>query len=231
MAVEAHSGGVGDEYLFMGDAEEGILDVAQKHGARKKQLEELFGSFAKQGHAVDIEDMISAINFRASGVARSWRDFVCQIGSDTGSYINGEFISSVATVWMQDEQERADLFNSITDSDLFKPVCKGDILKLKIRIEETIRDFTVDPDSDTDWGDQLAEELAGEYSGYMEMDVEEFLEVFQGSLRSQDLSGEATRIARIKELLPRLGAHALDVAKLAGGVSLGIIIGSMLRKK
>ena len=214
-----------------GDKEtKGLMDFVADHDKNRKALQETLKKVISSSDGIT-QDVAQVINLRAHQVIDTWRRMARCIleSSDTMD----DFATSIATLMMKDEQDRAQFLNNATGKDVFVPVYDGDTKVLKhnlvnvlARIEESVAEKEVQQ--------TIIDMLAHDYEGSMSADMQTLEAVIKEAQIENRQEPEVVTNSwqdRVKALLPKLGAHALDVAKLAAGVGIGVAIGSRLGRR
>ena len=205
-----------------------LLELIHEHDKKKLEFHTLLASLA--GDSDGVEDAIPVINFRGKVVARSWYDILCKLGSGDG-YTDEAFTGSVATLWTQDEIDRVKVLNEAGLSYTFTPIAEGEVSNLTHEIRGIIN-VIVEQSDDTDVNSNVLDGLVEAYADSMEHDLTLYVEGLQSVQHTRQNTEKQYSFSadRLKRLLPHIGKHALDVAKLAGGVATGIVIGSLLKR-
>lgn len=135
--------------------------------------------------------------------------------------------------WLADaDQERSALFYGMADDDVFFPLYDEDTLSADL-----VDALTVDGQH------RIGDAASAVATLYFKISAEkiavlwEWLEKGTGEEEMRGISetlGEIKvvldRIARPDAILKKIGSHLVDVAKLAAGVSAGVVIGSLVSK-
>ena len=236
MAVDARIGGPNDGGDRYNDSEIGLLDVINEHDENKKALFELFDDVASGKLDVDAADSI--MYFRANKTAMTWANIIEQIGMANGA--DDTFVRSVATIWHGDETERSKRLNELAPESYMEPLADGSYAGVVALVQGELHEaqYLVDEGEADDVMSQLVEILQQDYVDYLEDDISQFLGSLSDKkylLESAKAKEESERIVlrseKLKRLLPKIGAHALDALKIAVGVAGGIAIASFIRRR
>lgn len=214
-----------------GDKEtKGLMDFVADHDKSHTELQTILKGIIDSPEGITYE-AAQVLNLRANEVVATWRRItrnLLQSNEDTSG-----FVTSLATLWMKDEQDRAHFLNSEIGEDTFTPVCDGDTERLKQRLKKILAEIKENIEEE-DVPQAIVEVFTRDYAGCIETDMQKLqaiLQVAQYENRQEPEVVTSSWQDRIKALLPKLGAHALDVAKLAAGVGIGVAIGSRLGRR
>lgn len=235
MAVDSKIGGPNDGGDRYNDSEDGLLDVLDSHNKNKEALLELFDDVASGKLDVDAADSI--MYFRANKTAMTWANIIEQIGMANGA--DDTFVRSVATIWHGDETEGSKRLNELAPESYMKPLADGSYAGVVALVQGELYEAQclVDEGEADDVMSQLVEILQQDYVDYLEDDISQFLGSLSDKkylLESAKAKEESERIVlrseKLKRLLPKIGAHALDTLKIAVGVAGGITIASFFKR-
>ena len=206
-----------------------LLGERSKHDTANSNLGALLADIAEQGKYTDTA--LEAMASRGDVVTNTWHSLLSRLGKDVG-YQNPEFVDSIATMWMEDEEKRSVLLRSFCPDISIIPAYDGEIDKMKASLNSIVQTLKDEVDQK---GFNLDESIkfnfSSRYSESLSDDLDTFCKYISDvtyNSQQQELIGSRERI---KSLLPKIGRHALDTTKIATGVAAGIIIGSHLKRK
>lgn len=225
MAAESGIDGFND-YSDQGEAK-GLIELIADHDRNTSNFHDLLQELGS--NPTKINNAIDDINFCASKVATSWMSVVEGL-VDGRSLRDEEFLAELSTLWLDDESKRLGTISQIAPNCPLEKIADGESINLKHMIISAM-DQMADYYSDGDLEPIYAEVLKQSYVENFTSDIRSFLGEVESESYQQFLSARMSRRDRIKQALPKLGAHTLDITKVALGVSAGVLIGSFFRKK
>lgn len=207
-----------------------LLDLLDRHKQSKQELFGLLQYVVNNPH--EVGGAANAINVKATVVYGSWTDVVSNIDKDCGKD-EDRFFRSVSVLLAEDEKERADTLNTmISKTGVFKPAAGGDPEHLRIELLEAYEGL----EEDSDISDIDAENYVGTaYGGMMAEDLKQLVQYlshldYMNRINQESETAESGAQS-LKGSFRNIGRYVLDVAKIASGVSAGIVLAAMMKKR
>ena len=176
MAAEA-----GGNHEQFGITERDLLDIVSYYDGERRELMGLLKEMAEGPGEPDI--VVGLIDTHAALVVRSWRDVLVSLGQDNGCR-SEEFITSVATLWFDDDSERVGSLNRLTNTEICHPVAGGDVWTLEQEILDYVERLEYECGhvaTEDELDAQVVSTLVGDYRAYMEDDISRYLEALWAS--------------------------------------------------
>ena len=218
MSVDSKIGGPDDGHeKYTGSKD--LLELIDNHDKAKADFYETINIATSRPDELDRAQ--SAIVQKGNVTLSSWRQLIEQFSNDYGLR-SDDFTNAIATLWLKDDKERVQLLSDLAPHGKFVVLGNDDIDNVNEIVRET---YTLD-DKD------ITGTLVGLYGNFTNMDLIVWEEALKAQAYLEGDNSEGHNIDTAPKTLGRkIGEHAIDVAKLMAGVSLGIIVASFFKKR
>lgn len=176
-------------------------------------------------HPSEIDEAQAAVASRGDGTLRSWRRILEQFDSEY-DWKSPEFINAVGTLWLEDEEERIKLLQELVPEGKFSVIANGNVMGVKTMIQEFYSEIENDSDSN-----EIVSSLVAAYSDYINNDLDTFVSALKAQAYLNKGTEQEVGERKLRKVATQLGSHAFDVIKIAAGVSIGIVAGSLFKRK
>lgn len=210
---------------------DGLMKTIALHDARKAGLLELFRDFANSDEEITDEDT-AVLQYRVNGVSESWYRVLEKLSEETETE-SDEFAVSVATLWMNDEVQRAESVEEVFPTVALRPVADGSDDGLRHLVMGIVAQCSEEDQDET--AEAAIKELHRMYIECLSEDLNSIAEAWTDIQYRKRAIGGGEAQTPAMERLARFGREAArqlgNAAVLAVGVAGGIALASLFRRR
>ncbi len=223
-------------------AEKSLMELVEEHDGATASLLKTLEDIATD--PTRMEAAAPVVNKYGASVLKTFHLTIEQLAKEYG-YDSDQLMTSVCTLWLSDEVGRIEFLNKIAPESNYIPMYEGNPEAMKQGILAQYEGYLESAGTLSD--DARLRIVVGMYGASINSDIAAFVEALkirqylnpaEASSTQPEVESEIPQTPMVTEVSPKdepskkraIGKHALDVAKLAAGVGLGIVLGNLGRR-